>query len=72
MTTIDPPSGNTPGYPPDNILRTKPDNLSDPSPFLQFKATKTLHTTLGPKLLDVQFQLPKGGKLAIYGPSAPA
>jgi molybdate transport system ATP-binding protein len=38
-------------------------------PFLQFKATKTLHTTSGPQLLDVRFELPKGGKLAIYGPS---
>lgn len=42
---------------------------TDPVPFLQFRATKTLHTTLGPQLLDVHFQLPKGGKLAIYGPS---
>jgi len=55
-----------------------PDNLpnpprahiaADPKPFLQFKATKTLHTTSGPQLLDVRFELPKGGKLAIYGPS---
>ena len=47
-----------------------PDNIAAVSrPFLQFKATKTLHTTSGPQLLDVRFELPKGGKLAIYGPS---
>jgi molybdate transport system ATP-binding protein len=47
-----------------------PDNIAAVSrPFLQFKATKTLHTTSGPQLLDVRFELAKGGKLAIYGPS---
>jgi molybdate transport system ATP-binding protein len=40
-----------------------------PPPFLQFQATKSLHTTSGPQLLDVRFELPKGGKLALYGPS---
>ena len=53
MTTIDP----------------APKNAAPSRPFLQFKATKTLHTTSGPQLLDIRFELPKGGKLAIYGPS---
>src|ERR1700761_7309287 len=37
--------------------------------FLQFRATKTLHITWGPQSLDVSFELPQGGILAIYGPS---
>jgi molybdate transport system ATP-binding protein len=62
MRTIDPPPDNAAGPTPDNIA-------AGPRPFLQFKATQTLHTTSGPQLLDVRFELPKGGKLAIYGPS---
>jgi molybdate transport system ATP-binding protein len=38
-------------------------------PFLDFQATKILHTAQGKELLDVRFQLGKGQTLAIYGPS---
>jgi molybdate transport system ATP-binding protein len=40
-----------------------------PIPFLEFQATKMLHTAAGKQLLDVRFQLAKGSILAIYGPS---
>ncbi len=53
----------------DNIIRPIPGNIADPTPFLQFRATKTLHTTWGPQRLDVSFELPRGSVLAIYGPS---
>jgi molybdate transport system ATP-binding protein len=38
-------------------------------PFLEFSATKMLHTAEGKELLDFRFQLDKGQVLAVYGPS---
>ena len=38
-------------------------------PFLHFQATKMLHTAQGPQLFDLNFELPQGQTLAIYGPS---
>jgi molybdate transport system ATP-binding protein len=47
-----------------------PDQTPTPSqPFLRFHATKMLHTAQGPQLFDLNFELPQGQTLAIYGPS---
>ena len=43
--------------------------MTEPAPFLDFHATKMLHTAQGRALLDIRFQLAKGETLAIYGPS---
>ncbi|HEY6899938.1 MAG TPA: ATP-binding cassette domain-containing protein [Puia sp.] len=38
-------------------------------PFLEFRATQSLHTAQGPQELDLSFHLNKGDLLALYGPS---
>ena len=43
--------------------------MTEPNPFLDFHATKMLHSAQGKELLDIRFQLEKGQTLAIYGPS---
>lgn len=43
--------------------------MTEPQPFLDFHATKMLHTAQGKELFDIRFQLGKGRLLAIYGPS---
>jgi molybdate transport system ATP-binding protein len=43
--------------------------MTEPTPFLEFHATKMLHTAQGKELLDIRFRLDKGRILAVYGPS---
>jgi molybdate transport system ATP-binding protein len=43
--------------------------MSLPPANLVFRATKMLHTSRGPQLFDVSFDLPQGRLLAVYGPS---
>ncbi|HEY4109050.1 ATP-binding cassette domain-containing protein [Puia sp.] len=43
--------------------------MTEPNSFLDFHATKMLHTAHGKQLLDIRFQLAKGQILALYGPS---
>ncbi|HXB07983.1 MAG TPA: ATP-binding cassette domain-containing protein [Puia sp.] len=43
--------------------------MTEPAPFLDFHATKLLHTAQGKEMLDIRFQLQKGNILALYGPS---
>ena len=43
--------------------------MTESTPFLDFHATKWLHTAQGKELLDIRFQLQKGNTLALYGPS---
>jgi molybdate transport system ATP-binding protein len=43
--------------------------MNTPPAYLDFRATKMLHTAQGRQLFDVAFHLPQGSLLALYGPS---
>jgi len=43
--------------------------MTEHNTFLEFHATKMLHTAQGKEILDIRFQLDKGRILALYGPS---
>ena len=50
-------------------LHSDPNSRPKGATFLDFHATKMLHTSDGQQLLDIGFQLKKGEILALYGPS---